>query len=383
MLEKVLLAAGVLALSVSPGPWPDGTNSDEAVAAEAPALEADARLVAELLGIDEDAAVEEAKLQDAFIDSQWTVFERYPQAVTDHRWEGDHGVVWVLPGFQKPVGSLPDEDLVAIQTSETGTVPMVDRSTVELLAIERLQEAGLEDVGARYDPHAAAVVATVFDMELMGAIESQSLETDSFVIASTDYPPMEILLEFSDEPVPVAESTTRGGMAYGGCTGGFVGYRDGYDGIVTAAHCSTKPSTYDGDSTGSTYTASGSRDLRFTRPSGGTPDNRFRYAWGKYKDVTSLGIVSPGITLCHFGTATGNACSKVATYEGCATYSSGQTWCGLWMTQTNVSQGGDSGGPWYYGSRAYGIHSGGASGSILTPIAEVYRLGGSASVKTS
>jgi streptogrisin C len=155
-------------------------------------------------------------------------------------------------------------------------------------------------------------------------------------------------------PLPDA----RGGMAYSTCTGGFVVQSLGVYGIGTAHHCITKPSTYDGSNVGTT-TAYSTRDVRWSRFTSGTPQPVFRYGWGNYRTVTSSSNPVIGGLVCKFGTTTGNTCDVVVSSGHCVTYANFPQFCGLYRTGNRDAAPGDSGGPWYYGSRALGIHSGG------------------------
>lgn len=187
----------------------------------------------------------------------------------------------------------------------------------------------------------------------------------------------------SDDP-PVEQSTTQGGESYSTCTGGFVGYRSGVYGIITASHCTSKPTTYDGDTTGSTFTASSSRDLRFTALSGGTPENKVRAGSSTFTFITSVGIVSAGMNIAKYGKVTGYGSDVVESYQGCVEFVSGAIWCGLYQTQDDMTDGGDSGGPWFYINKAYAVTTGSnSSGSFISPIAYIAYISGTVTVKTS
>jgi hypothetical protein len=59
--------------------------------------------------------------------------------------------------------------------------------------------------------------------------------------------------------------------------------------------------------------------------------------------------------ICKYGKVTGYGCTTVVDYYGCI-YTGGNTYaCGLYYTSSQIIQPGDSGGPWFYGNRAYGI----------------------------
>lgn len=64
-----------------------------------------------------------------------------------------------------------------------------------------------------------------------------------------------------------------------------------------------------------------------------------------------------GSTACHYGATTGYSCGIIQANDVCRELR-GVTGC-KWVTVRNAnSASGDSGGPWYSGSWAYGIHSG-------------------------
>ncbi len=150
------------------------------------------------------------------------------------------------------------------------------------------------------------------------------------------------------------EATARGGMVYGGCTGGFIVSGSGTRGISTAAHCTTKPSSYDGNSLGTTATPYiTSYDLRWTTFTSGTSGNSFQYTSGGYRNATSTGNAAVGGVVCKYGKTTGSFCTTVASTGHC----DGQ-YCQLLQTVSGSVQPGDSGGPWYYGNKALGITHG-------------------------
>ncbi|MFD9948887.1 hypothetical protein ACFWYW_22880 [Nonomuraea sp. NPDC059023] len=168
----------------------------------------------------------------------------------------------------------------------------------------------------------------------------------------------------------------RGGGTLGTCTSGFnLKYitsntkRHG-----TAGHCgrSTATRTYsnhsgDGGSTSVKrvwWHVGGWGDLAYYTTGSKSPTRTFYYDWNKkrYADNRS-GMPSVGTRICHFGKNSGASCAKVARRD----VSSGVLRHMVVMDK-NISTGGDSGGPWYYGGTAYGIHFGKIGGeSAFTP----------------
>lgn len=162
-------------------------------------------------------------------------------------------------------------------------------------------------------------------------------------------------IEIVSGDAEISQAAARGGMVYSGCTGGFIGKPSSgstYRGIITAKHCTTRPSTYDG----ATTIASGSstilgKDLRFTRFSAGTWNNTFRYDAGAFRSVTVQINPVVGSVACKYGRITGRFCTTIAR-NGVTVTGAGS---GMSETASGSVQPGDSGGPWYYGNSAMGI----------------------------
>jgi len=80
---------------------------------------------------------------------------------------------------------------------------------------------------------------------------------------------------------------------------------------------------------------------------------------------------------------TGTAFRSRLRYGGCVAFASGNTWCGLYHATAPITQGGNSGGPWFFINTAYAITTGGSSsGSFITPIAYISSISGNVSVRT-
>ncbi|MGI5146764.1 hypothetical protein ACQEVC_10325 [Plantactinospora sp. CA-294935] len=88
--------------------------------------------------------------------------------------------------------------------------------------------------------------------------------------------------------------------------------------------------------------------------------------------MTAVGNAPINSAVCHWGRTSGYRCSHVADTDTCRTLS-GHRYCGLDVTDDDVSAGGDSGGPWFFGNTARGGHSGASDGvaSYFTRIGRV------------
>lgn len=79
----------------------------------------------------------------------------------------------------------------------------------------------------------------------------------------------------------------------------------------------------------------------------------FYYNFDGTRDIDAVVTPSAGEVLCHFGRDTGASCDEVRVLTSCR-----DDYCNLVDMDVRKAGEGDSGGPWYYGSTAYGIHSG-------------------------
>lgn len=166
-------------------------------------------------------------------------------------------------------------------------------------------------------------------------------------------------LTFGDGPKAevtiVAQSVVRdqvnGGLHLSnGCTSAF-NVRDGSGrkGFLTAAHCSNSVSGYtfvrEKDAAGV--------DVQLHRASSVT--NKIRYnSGGSTRAITGWSNPQGGAAACNYGRTTGGKCTTIYSNDVC--------WpgvgCGFYATNDDVTEPGGSGGPWYSGSSAFGVHKG-------------------------
>ena len=208
--------------------------------------------------------------------------------------------------------------------------------------------------------------------------------------------PIEVVPELDVDLAGVTEATVQGGrdlyLASNGdpeCTAGFTVRRYGNAGVLTARHCANALKY--GPTSGIISTSPGQTpndaiDLQFHRTlteNGHSTNRQFR-ATGRSESgdrtVAAVANAPNGSAVCHWGRVSTYRCSNITAINECRTYTDGMTRCGLDITEADVSDCGDSGGPWFLGNTARGIHQG-ANGqcggvgthSILTRISRVQR----------
>lgn len=290
----------------------------------------------------------------------------YPDSVTAVRWLDGYGEVWVSTAAADKARSLATSD-------STRIVPTTLPNEAEL---ER------QIVGA-----AAALNALKLDsFELEFSIDSERYMVS--VPESTSDEQLATIRKVLgngtqiDRSFQATPQAAKGGENYAGCTGGFIGKISGGGttayGIITAQHCYTTPSTYDGQSVVGTAALSGI-DVRFTSMSGPAANFAKTVRTGVSATQTVIGAANPtvGTVVCKYGSSSKSGCDWIEAGNVCVQYSGAPNWCGMFRAETNITQGGDSGGPWFTnGATARGIHSGVASGkSVFTGIASVTSAG--------
>ncbi|WP_332644182.1 hypothetical protein [Aeromicrobium sp.] len=243
-----------------------------------------------------------------------------------------------------------------------------------------IAQAGTTDVNSHFDRAAGVIRSTVINpdagFDSAAASDSVSEEVQDS-LEPTPVPEVEITTSVDEGQS--GEDWIRGGAiltVYGTnimtCTSAFPVLETGGSssgGLITAAHCDNNI-WYSGRNS-LTYVRklpANHGDIQYMRGSEGIGQT-FYYAVGKYRRITGLGTPSANQTLCHFGRGNDKqTCDEVKDVLTCR-----GSFCNLVAMKHRRSSGGNSGGPWYSGGRAYGVHSGydwigGAKRDQFTPI---------------
>ncbi|WP_214466303.1 S1 family peptidase [Microbacterium flavescens] len=368
-----LITVGALAL-VNPAASLAAQNPDDVPAPElnsvypiTPEQMQDYQSFAASEGISVDEVIQRFSGQHEFLAAVDQVRSAPGDVVVRAAWGNGSGSIHVKPGGANAaqaaaVTAGADMDvLVADLRGEVAQAAVVDQYA------GTLQAAGQSGFQVSYDVFTNTVNVTTFSEPDAAAAESV-LAAEASALLDAEVGTVNVVVAAADEsqtPAPDA----RGGMGYAGCTGAFIVRQSTNYFISTARHCLTTPSTYDGASVSTSMSAIASgHDLRRTRLSGSHPAT-FRWSWGSYRTVKSYGNPTIGILACKFGVTTGNGCATVVGVDWCAVYENFPRFCGLAAMSGILTKPGDSGGPWFTGSKALGIHSGrsGAS-SVFTKI---------------
>jgi len=231
-------------------------------------------------------------------------------------------------------------------------------------------------ISARRDVVPGAV--TTFDVETgeilievdgQGAADRARLKDAASALVSAQQPSRRVVVRVADG-LSVENQTAYGGgrLEIPGsgslaCTGGFtVRNTANVRGTSTAGHCPNSMTfeNYNGATEYSMSTGVGHEgrwgDLQWHTVADTEVDD-FYYDYSRARDVASVANPVQGQTVCHFGQTSGAACNQVQDLSACVTVDGVQA-CRLVRMSSDTGAGGDSGGPWYYGNTAYGIHKG-------------------------
>lgn len=343
----------------------------------------DAKALARDLGISVDAAVARTAGQNEFLDLVEKLRSDPKAGFVDAEWNSNAAV----PGVVTVNRPLARKHVEAIAASGGATVLIRPTLMDEASRMRAMEDAGdvLHSMGYYDATILAASDLQGIEIELPPSVTARQngqKQAPTHAVAAAraavaaKLPPG---LAVNVRPVEAIEGTGpeyRGGFEYGGCTAAFVVKSGSKYGISTAGHCPWD-TTYDG----ATFAASpqqgtvvdlSNRDVKWGQSLSGSAQNLFRASSANIRNVWSAANPVVGASVCKYGLTTGQTCSTVYKANFCRTSGAG-TECGFYAVQSGISSGGDSGGPWYWGSKAMGIHSGtypvdGASRSTFTGI---------------
>ncbi|MDA0635158.1 S1 family peptidase [Nonomuraea sp. MCN248] len=355
--------------------------------------------VAEAEGITHKQAIDRYGWQPAFRKVTDTLRQAYPDEITATSMSQDgRGARLAFKGPIPPRAITLARTLpVAVDlVGETG----FSEREVEAARTKALKavtgRAGTGDVGASFDAEKGTV-----SIEVEAEATTQEVRQDLGEVARSTLPAdseiridVKVVDELDIEPQD--KYIRGGGLLDEGCTVGFVVnyHASAKQAISTAGHCTVRPTyTYYNHSRdgGSTVVRSvikhqgGRGDIALYTRGSMTATRTFYYAKNRKRYVDDSSAFAPGVgsQICHFGRVTGKHCGQVSDRDY-SYYNERQrvTYEHLVMAdgERNFSDRGDSGGPWYYGNTAYGIHHGGSrtpphTWGTFTPVHQLRMFG--------
>lgn len=314
---------------------------------------------AESLGQDLDATVARFGGQGAFYEVLDEIREHDPEQLVAAEWGVGSGLVVVRPGFEEATLELARDHGASIAVDVAVRPNENEQGQILEAAADSASDSGLaEGYVASYDWRTNTVH---FDIAGTSAnlqkLENELVASRAISLARLAHPDLRIEFNIVGASALQMELAARGGEPYGVCPGGFMARSGGFSGITTAHHCTSKPATYNGATTGSTA-AHGSRDIRWTRLTSGSHSAVFRSGALETRTVTAVTNPVAGALVCKYGMITHYTCDTV-NQTGLYTDLPGfPRFYDIVRTNNRNVVFGDSGGPWFYGGRAHGTTTG-------------------------
>ncbi|XBH23016.1 S1 family peptidase [Jonesiaceae bacterium BS-20] len=271
----------------------------------------------------------------------------------------------------------PDEIAYTRMTNDGATVGFrahPSAETEDLLATVKVPVTFVTDVGwsereaasvgeaahyAVYNALGGAEVATDTDAET-GAVnvfvapediaEARiALESVEAKIALEKAPGIQVQVQTDPNLASGNDALVGGSSMSGGlCTSGFSVKTASYaHGMMTADHC---PNSLSMGSYALSYRGgSSTRDVQWHSTTATTTVNKLSTT----HNITATANPTVGQLLCRYGVTSGLKCDYTYKANQCR-----NTYCGMMTMEKRLAAGGDSGGPWFSSTTAYGVHSG-------------------------
>ncbi|MDO4901364.1 S1 family peptidase [Actinomyces sp.] len=361
-----LLVAGSFTIS----PARAETDDARSAAEEAEAIAVDVDVLAQDLGISEDLAEAWVDGQQEFVDAVDYAIEYAGDQYFSSAWTPDEQELTGFKGWVSFKGEPP-----ADVTSEFSSLPF----PVEVRTDAEHSEAELEEIRQQVMSElyeAADLEGLTGDFTDDGGLEieyemadsestSDSEEFEAQLKEILDAAPIEATAEEAMDIEPV-EEVVRGGTTISGCTLGFTATRGRMRGAITAGHCPNRA----GRPTGSNANLGFVRehigrygDIQLHSTTDSTRNEVRISRNGAVRKITRTGQALKGMVVCNYGRSRAfSSCTRIRNANH-AFYSSNRVYVGQ-MVQTSgaFTNPGDSGGPWYIGNSALGIHFGKSGG---------------------
>ena len=376
-----LAVAGGLTMPASAGAdtgEPDPVPTDRVASSFSPAELEDLGTYALLNGRELADVAEQFSGVSDFIGMVAEVQEQLPDEFVYAEWGHGSGLLVVRPGGYETARDLVGRSGAQSKVLERDVPAEAVQQEIVNAVAQSLDKSLVESSEVSYDYETNRILVSV-----ESTLRAKNVSIPERLRAQASQSGTRIDVVSRD--TVISKATARGGMNYSSCTGGFIGKPSSSStlrGVITAQHCTTRPSSYDGNpTTANLSSVILGKDLRFTRFASGTYNNTFRYQAGSFRSATSTINPVVGAVACKYGRVTGRFCTTIAKNNVSA---GGYT--GMSQTAAGSVQPGDSGGPWYYGNAAMGITYGytHAEGQPTKPLTDLFTgIGTSYRVLTS
>ncbi len=316
-------------------------------------------------GVSFDEAYDQLHWQPEFVDAVENLRINHPDDFAGagiDEYDGSPSA-WIGYARSTPEGGLPRVDGVELRAVENkGFTEAELIAYAGDVAASYAGAGGYRNFSVTPRHETGRVVVAVLDDE-------RSSEASAAARNATPEPPHGSKLIEISKPAK-AQPTLRGGGRLEAtssndlkCTSAFaVQNSSGTRGFLTAQHC-TLPFTHEDTSGGFEYGATGVSshrgyygDFRWYTTTTSELDD-FQYLAGYWRDLTDIGVPVINQTLARFGHKTGDQYDDVYAL-GVWSHIDGVSTGSLVAMDNKEADVGDSGGPWFWLSKGYGIHHG-------------------------
>lgn len=372
---------GVHATTVLEAPSYARADVSEAWAADIAFIEAEG----DMAGAEFDSLVWQVDFAEAITQIQ----EEYPDQYTSSWLDQQAGEFWVsVPGVLHPrveavLRTVPTSINVveSIGWSETEIV-----NATQAVHYAILGQEGVLDASTGGGPLTGEIqVEVALASNSVGRLPTSEESYTTYLaevgaaelqMASGDFEDFDVTVDAGLEVQGVELDWLRGGSSLRTCTAGFSVRNPVFsNGVLTAAHCPDYQDTGTNDLTWRGAVPVSNGDVEWQS------NNRVTYANFNATGGTIRGVAGSlnpvdGNTYCRYGKTTGSECDSVYMLNRCR-----GSYCNLVMMFNREAADGDSGGPWFSGNYAAGIHSGAVSylfqlRDVWTPVrSALYDLG--------
>lgn len=384
------LSAGVSSALVCVGMYVVSPSAAQAapsapLSAYSEAEQQDLALIARSKGIPLEQAANDFGWQNAFALLATEIEEDHPDtfagAAIEDPGKRQASIAFAGVAPAEAIKAVAEASLADVSIEVVGGRPWSIRELDErMIAVHRAISARSElvtSVSTTYDHETGSIATEVAPVNL--AVARESAATDLLIKELLSTVPEDVRSSVADVAVRNDLKNTPEAVVGGGriewagsgqleCSGGFtIKHSSQVTGIVTAGHCRNTSLTYenfDGASEDAMNHGGGSAggewgDFQWHRVDD-TENDDFYANDNVLRDVTGVAHPVMNQTLCRYGQSFQADCADVQDLSACASGSAegGYEVCRLVRTDNDISDGGDSGGPWYYGNTAYGVHWG-------------------------
>lgn len=341
----------------------------------------DVTLIAEGVGMTTEEAADAFAGQAEFVQAASAAYGAHPDLFFSSGWTPERLETAGYKAWVSFAGPIP---ATTIETFATLPIPVEVRfdAPASAEALEPLREEVLTSlhenlpgaIGVTGDFAENGDLLVQYEAEASARRGVAEVSPSDVVEAVVESSPIDIIIAPADG-IAAEEEIVRGGVAFGGCTLGFAARRGNTPGGVTAGHCNNSSAIPAESSTPMPYVTGHEGaygDAQFHSTTDGL-SSAIRTSSAGTRTITGTAWPSNGMSVCNKGkTRVNSGCTTVRNWNHAFTNTNGVYLSRMAQSNGSFTNPGDSGGPWYSGSTAIGVHFGKSGGySTMSRVPDV------------